>query len=238
MKKETKIIHDFVIAMPVYQGVDLMDVTAAYEIFQWMAENWQKKRVHLYLVAENMLGLTTRGGPSVGIQFMPHKTFEMVPEGDLLWIPGGDPEALVAQMENVNYVSFIQSRSQTAQFVASVCEGALIAANAGLLDGYEATTHWAFINCLKKYPKVKVAPGHPRYVHCGNRVTGGGISSGLDEALFLVKLIAGEKIANGVQKVIQYFPKPPTSGKIPPTPPCRMPKKIPIKLNTPTTTKV
>jgi cyclohexyl-isocyanide hydratase len=173
--------------------------------------------------------VTTRGGAGAGMEFIPHKTFDMVPRVDLLWIPGGDPAALVVQMRNVNYVSFIQSRSLRAQLVTSVCEGALLAANAGLLDGFEATTHWAFINCLREYPKVRVAPGYPRFVHSGNRVTGGGISSGLDEALYLVKIIAGDSVANQVQETLQYFPKPPTSGSLPSTPPsCAMPQQLPI----------
>ena len=206
---------DFVIAIPIYQGVDLMDVAAPYEIFQWLAEQWAGRHVQVCLVAENLLSVITRGGAHSGVQLTPHKTFDMVPEVDLLWIPGGDPAALVAQMANVSYARFIQSRSQRAQFVTTVCEGALIAANAGLLDGFEVTTHWAFIECLKSYPKVKVAPGYPRYWHSGNRVTGGGISAGMDEALYLVKIIAGEAAANEVQVTLQYFPAPPTSGQIP-----------------------
>ena len=228
--KPAKKHSDFIIAIPIYQGVDLMDVTAPYEIFQWLAETWKKRNVQLWLVAENLMSVITRGGAR-GLQLTPHKTFDMVPHVDLLWIPGGDPDALVTQMGNVNYVRFIQSRSRTARFVTSVCEGALIAANAGLLDGFEATTHWAFIECLKSYPKIKVAPGYPRYVHNGNRVTGGGISSGLDEALYLVKIIAGDKVADDVQVTLQYFPIPPSSGKIPKTSPCPLAGKIPVRLN-------
>ena len=196
---------DYVIAIPVYNGVDLIDVAAPYEIFKWIG-------AQVYLVAENQLAVKTGND----LEITPHKTFDMVPEVDLLWIPGAQSEPLVKQMQNVNFVRFIQSRSQTAQYVTSVCTGALLAADAGLLDGYEATTHWAFVEQLKmSYPKVSVRPGHPRFVHDRNRVTGGGISSGLDEALYLVKLIAGEEVAEDVQVTMQYFPDPPVAGKIP-----------------------
>jgi len=215
--------NDYVIAIPVYDGVDLMDIAAPYEIFQWMAGNLKDRNVQVYFVAENLLAVTTRGGAHGGVQFTPHKTFDMVQHVDLLWIPGGDPNVLLAQMGNVNYVRFIQSRSKNAQYVTSVCEGALIAANAGLLDGCEVTTHWAFIECLRNYPKVKIAKGYPRYVRSGNRVTGGGISSGLDEALFLVELIAGRKEAEDVQVMMQYFPDPPVSGSIPGSTTCPPP---------------
>jgi cyclohexyl-isocyanide hydratase len=203
---------DYVIAIPVYNGVDLIDVAAPYEIFKWMANLWNE-RVRVYLVAENQSAVKTGDD----LEITPHKTFDMVSQVNLLWIPGADFfEALEEQMRNVNFVRFIQSRSQTAQYVTSVCTGALLAADAGLLDGYEATTHWAFIERLKmSYPKVSIHPGHPRFVHDRNRVTGGGISSGVDEALYLVKLIAGEEIAEDVQVTTQYFPDPPVFGKIP-----------------------
>jgi cyclohexyl-isocyanide hydratase len=163
-----------------------------------------------------------------GFGFIPHKTFDQVPRVDLLWVPGGDPAALVVQMRNTRYVEFIQSRSENAEYVTSVCEGALIAANAGLFDGHEITTHWAFIECLKRYP-VKVAPGNPRYVHDRNRVTGAGISSGFDEALYLVKVIAGEDNAERIQRIMQYFPDPPVSGSIPDAPRCPLEGQIPVE---------
>src|SRR6185503_2278970 len=94
----------------------------------------------------------------------------------------------------------------------SVCEGALLLASAGLLDGYQATTHWAFIACLKSYSRITVVDGFPRFVIDGNRVTGGGISSGIDEAFELAARISSYAIAKQVQAVTQYFPKPPFSG--------------------------
>lgn len=216
---------DFDIAIPVYDRVDLVDVTAPYEIFGWMAEYWTAKRVSVYVVAESDRPVTTRDG----FQFVPHKTFRDVPQVDLLWIPGGDPDALVKQMGNAEYVEFIKTRSQTAEYVASVCEGALIAANAGLFDGYEVTTHWAFIECLKKYP-VTVVDGYPRFWHDRNRITGGGISSALDESFYIVKLLAGEEIAERVQRVMQYFPDPPVSGRLPDASPrCPLEGRIPVR---------
>lgn len=216
---------EFVIAIPVYDRVDLVDIAAPYEIFGWMAENWRAMNVVVYIVAENDGPVFTRDG----FQFIPHKTFDAVPQVDLLWVPGGDPDMLVEQMQNAEYVEFIQSRSQSAQYVASVCEGALIAANAGLFDGYQVTTHWAFIECLKKYP-VTVVDGYPRFCHDRNRITGGGISSSLDEALYLVKIIAGEEVAERVQRVMQYFPDPPVASQLPDTPPpCPLEGRIPIE---------
>jgi transcriptional regulator GlxA family with amidase domain len=136
---------------------------------------------------------------------------------DVLWVPGGDPGALATIMSDPKrtYLDFLVRIAADARYVCSVCEGALLLAAAGLLDGYKATTHWAFVPCLKQFKKVKVAKGHPRFVLDGNRLTGGGISSGLDEALMLIELLSSVKVAKQVQQVTQYFPKPPVKGRIP-----------------------
>ena len=98
-----------------------------------------------------------------------------------------------------SYLDFLIRQSQKARYVASVCEGALLLAAAGLLGGYAVTTHWAFVPCLtERFPDVKVVDGHPRFCLDRNRLTGGGISSGLDEALALIQLLKGTAVAQSV----------------------------------------
>jgi len=147
----------------------------------------------------------------------PHKKFRDFSTLDVLWVSGEDPAALKALMNDPGrtYLNFLRTVSDKARFVTSVCEGALLLAKAGLLDGYEATTHWAFIPCLKKYPKVKIVEGCPRFVVDRNRVTGGGISSGLDEAFKLVELLSSYQVAQEVQRVTQYYPCPPVASTLP-----------------------
>jgi cyclohexyl-isocyanide hydratase len=113
------------------------------------------------------------------------------------------------------YLNFLKTRSASAKYVCSVCEGAMLLAKAGLLDGYEVTTHWRFIPCLKQFPNVRIAPGTPRFVHDRNRLTGGGISSGLDEAFKLVELLSDSKTAQGIQRTMQYYPDPPVTSTLP-----------------------
>lgn len=211
----TKKAPPFNIAIPVYEGVDLIDVAAPFEIFNWMGTYWKERAVKVKLVAKTRRSIRTRDG----LKFTPDLTFDYYSEhkvqADLLWVPGGDPQSLQQTMSDAAYLSFLKKQSHRAAYVTSVCEGALLLASAGLLDGYRVTTHWAFVPCLKAFPRIKIAGGHPRYVVDRNRVTGGGISSGFDEALELVSLISSRKVARQVQLVTQYFPKPPVRGKIP-----------------------
>jgi len=207
----------FHIGIPIYNGVDLMDVAAPYEIFNWMGYYWSQapvapRSVKVELIAATCDTLKTRDGMTL----TPDTTFDAVePYLDLLWVPGGSPDALTAMMNDSIYLGFLQRQADGAGYVTSVCEGALLLASAGLLDGYEATTHWAFIPCLKSFCEIKVADGHPRFVVDRNRVTGGGISSGIDEALELVARVSSYEIAKQVQLVTQYFPRPPFTGDIP-----------------------
>ena len=113
------------------------------------------------------------------------------------------------------YMNFLKTRGAAAKYVCSVCEGALLLAKAGLLDGFEVTTHWLYIPCLERCPNIRVAPGTPRFIHDRNRLTGGGISSGLDEAFKLVELLRDTQTAQWVQQVMQYYPDPPVTSTLP-----------------------
>jgi cyclohexyl-isocyanide hydratase len=183
-----------------------------------MKANAPQLGIEIVLTAENAGEVLTRAGVCLVAQ----KCFDDVPAVDLLWVPGGDPSALKVLMHDPRrtYLDFLITRSANASWVTSVCEGALLLAQAGLLDGYLATTHWAFIPCLKQYPAIQVAEGYPRFVVDRNRVTGGGVSSALDESLKLVELIAGYAVAQQVQQFTQYYPCPPVASIIPPTDSC------------------
>lgn len=211
----------FEIIIPIYDGVDLMDVAAPVEMFSWMAQSWKKRSATVTLVAETVNPLKTRDG----LTLTPQRAFAeygKAKQAQLLWVPGGTPEALKVLMKGGAYLDFLKSQSRGADYVTSVCEGAFLLAAAGLLDGYRATTHWAFIPCFKAFPAIKVANRYPRFVIDRNRITGGGISSGLDEALAIIALIAGDAVAKDVQMTTQYFPKPPFRQTITPSKRCAL----------------
>lgn len=196
------------IVIPVYDQVDMLDVCGPCEMFHWakfevdlVAEKPGEVRFNSGLVLQVSTGL----GPAK--------------PAHALWVPGGEPKALariIAKGEKSAYLGFLKDQAAQSRWVCSVCEGALLLAAARLLDGFQVTTHWAFIPYLIAYhPGVRVSDGHPRFVIDRNRITGGGISSGLDEALKLIELLAGREAAISVQQVTQYYPEPPVASAIP-----------------------
>lgn len=226
----------FVIAIPVYDGVDLLDIAAPREVFHWMGKNATvaaEVDVHVVYVAD---------GPTIeslnGLHFVPDHGFDdpAVAHPDLLWVPGGSPPALRRELDDLGspFFEYIRRVGPGARYACSVCEGAVLFAASGLLDGYSATTHWNFYGCMTAYPAVTMVPPmpqgdayvYPRYVHDRDRVTGGGITSGLDEALYLVTLLFGEVVAQEVANVTQYAPDPPISGRFSLTTGCPIPPTL------------
>jgi cyclohexyl-isocyanide hydratase len=205
----------FRLGIPIYQGVNLLDVAGPLEMFYWAGRD---NNLQTVLVSAD-------GGPVTsinGVRFEAQASFAQTPALDILWVPGGSPVALEAIMNDPYspYLQYLRQIAVNAKWVCSVCEGAMLLAQAGLLDGHNATTHWAFVACLQSFPKITVDTNNERFVVSGNRLTGGGISSGLDEALKLISLLFDDEAAKDVQVSTQYFPKPPVMGTIPPTPAC------------------
>lgn len=206
-----------IIGIPVYEKVDLLDVAGPYEMFNWVDPGGDSFKAVI---------LSEDGGPVTtvnGVRFEAHFSFDNAPPIDVLWVPGGPIEVMNALMtaQPPTYLDYLRKIAADARMVCSVCEGALLLAKAGLLDGHQATTHWSVVECLKQFQAVEVVPGHPRFVESGDRLTGGGISSGLDEALRLIEILTDTATATGVQVLTQYFPVPPVQGTIPDAGPCR-----------------
>lgn len=195
------------IVIPVYDQVDMLDVCGPSEMYNWA-------QFQIDLVAEKPGAVRFNSG----FVFQVPGGLDPAP-ADALWVPGGDPASLtriIGEGERSPYLNFLKRQAAQSKWICSVCEGALLLAAAGLLDGYSATTHWAFIPyMIQYYPKVRVADGHPRFVLDRDRLTGGGISSGLDEALKLIELLAGKETAISAQQTTQYYPDPPVSSAIP-----------------------
>lgn len=132
-------------------------------------------------------------------------TFDDVPEPDIILVPGGggtrallDPDAAI--------VHWVKHAHTTSTWTTSVCTGSLVLAAAGLLDGLDATTHWAASDLLEGLGAHYTAQ---RVVEQGKIVTAAGVSSGIDMALALAAHIAGDDYARAIQLGIEYDPQPP-----------------------------
>ena len=147
-----------------------------------------------------------------GVPILPTATFDEAPEElEILFVPGGF-QGTGATIEDPQILDFVASRGERAKYVTSVCTGALILGAAGLLQGYQATTHWAYRDLL---PLVGAEPVEARVVEDRNRITGGGVTSGIDFGLTLLARLAGEDYAKGWQLGTEYDPQPPFDSGTP-----------------------
>ena len=187
------------VGIPLYAGFDSLDVCGPYQTFC------------LAGMEEHLVGPTPDAVTSFeGVSITPNSTFANCPQLDVLFVPGGAmPESVLkaGQLGSNPYLDFLVKQAAGATLVCSVCTGALLLGSAGLLDGHLVTTHWAFKDVLKLF-KVDIVPDFRRYVQSGNVVTGAGISSGLDVAMYIVSLLYGVGVARQGQLAMQYNPQP------------------------------
>lgn len=144
-----------------------------------------------------------------GYQVVPHFTFGNCPtRPTLLVVPGGTSGTLDA-MADGETLRFLRDVGGAAEMAGSVCTGSLLLGAAGLLHGYRATSHWQTRGLL---PLVGAIPTDERVVIDRNRVTGAGVTAGLDFALRLVQHYRGDFYAKGMELLAQYDPHPPFPG--------------------------
>lgn len=157
-----------------------------------------------------------------GLAFVPSATFDSCPQDlDVLCVPGGAQGTLNAMRDDAT-LRFLKERGARAKHVTSVCTGSLLLGAAGLLDGYEATSHWAALSLL---PIFGAKPRHGRTIADRNRITGGGVTAGIDFGLFLVARLRDRTYAEAVQLMAEYAPAPPFDAGTPdraPAPVTRM----------------
>ncbi|RTR27202.1 DJ-1/PfpI family protein [Shewanella atlantica] len=139
------------------------------------------------------------------VALLPNYGFSDCPPLDVLIVPGGANP--IAQIEDEQVISFLSAAGEQAKYVTSVCTGALILAETGLLDGYKSTVHWAYVESLKRYKEVSYV--NQRIVKDRNRISGGGITAGLDFALTLIAEITGEQHGKTMELLLEYDPEPP-----------------------------
>lgn len=139
-----------------------------------------------------------------GFSIVPTTTFANCPKLDVICVPGGMGQ--VALMSDIETLDFLRMQAATARYVTSVCTGSLVLGAAGLLKGYRATCHWAAHNLLAELGAI---PVKERVVRDRNRISGGGVTAGIDFGLTVAAELAGEEVAKSIQLVLEYDPAPP-----------------------------
>ena len=140
-----------------------------------------------------------------GIAILPTMTFDdCPPDLDILFVPGGS--GAFEAVENDRVIRFLQDSGRTAKYITSVCTGSILLAAAGLMDGYKATTHWATVPMLEAFGVETVGE---RVVIDRNRISGGGVTAGIDFGLTLLAKLRGDAAAKCSQLMMEYDPKPP-----------------------------
>ncbi len=139
-----------------------------------------------------------------GLAWLPDLTFAESPGFDVICVPGGP--GVNPAMEDAVLLEWLRQQAATARFVTSVCTGSLVLGAAGLLRGYRATTHWMSHHLLTYFGAEAVAE---RVVVDRNRITGGGVTAGIDFGLTVAAELAGEAAAKAIQLMLEYDPAPP-----------------------------
>ncbi len=188
------------IGMLVYPGMFLQDLVGPLTMFEAL----MNRDIHLLWKNRQPVGPEKPEHPGM-IPVPPNRTFAECPETlDVLFVPGGVPGTLT-MMEDKEVLDFLADRGSKAKWVTSVCTGSLILGAAGLLKGYKATSYWATLDVL---PEFGASPLRRRVVTDRNRVTGGGVTAGLDFGLDLIARLRTTEYAKAVQLYLEYDPAP------------------------------
>jgi len=171
-----------------------LDLTGPFEVFHRIPG------ATVHLVWKTRAPVRAQGGLAI----VPTTTLADCPPLDVVCVPGGFGQ--VALQSDAEVLAWLRVQAKTARYVTAVCTGALLLGAAGLLDGYRATTHWAYVDLLAQFGAT-ATPG--RYVIDRDRITGGGVTAGIDFALALAAQLAGDTVAKAIQLGLEYNPAPP-----------------------------
>ena len=192
------------IGLVIFPRVTQLDLTGPVQVFSSVPG----AKVHLIwkriepVPSDSVLTLT------------PTVTFADCPQLDVICVPGGaGADDLVNDEETLD---FLRAQAKAAKYVTSVCTGSLVLGAAGLLRGYRATTHWTAMDHLAPFGAT---PTKTRVCVDRNRVTGGGVTAGIDFALTLVSIMVDRESAEAIQLRLEYNPAPPFNAGSPDTAP-------------------
>jgi cyclohexyl-isocyanide hydratase len=189
-----------IVGMVLFPNLTQLDLTGPYEVFCRMP------RTRVHLLAQTLEPVRSERGLTI----VPDMRFEDAPPLDVLFVPGG--RGINPLMEDQPFLDFLRRQGEQARYVTSVCTGSLLLGAAGLLTVYRATTHWQSLDLLGM---LGVEVVKERVVRDRNRITGGGVTAGIDFALAVASDLFGPTAAQAIQLTIEYNPAPPFDGGSP-----------------------
>src|SRR6266700_646106 len=199
------------IGVVIFPRVTQLDLTGPVQVFSSVPG----AKVHLIwkriepVASDSVLTLT------------PTVTFADCPQLDVVCVPGGlGTDDMVNDDE---MLAFLRQQAVGAKYITSVCTGSLVLGAAGLIKGYRAATHWTAMDFLREFGAI---PTNTRVCVDRNRVTGGGVTAGIDFALTLVSLLVDRRTAEAIQLRIEYNPAPPFNAGSPETAPAEIVAQI------------
>ncbi|MDQ8155636.1 MAG: DJ-1/PfpI family protein [Gemmatimonadota bacterium] len=184
----------FSIGMVLFPNFTHLDLAGPFEVFGRIPQ------ARVVAVGAD-LGLVTS---DTGLHVVPDLTFSGAPPFDLICVPGGP--GVNPMLEDEAFLRFLRIQGERAAYVTSVCTGSLLLGAAGLLRGYRASTHWMSMDLLALFGAI---PVRERVVIDRNRITGGGVTAGIDFGLVVAAQLAGEEVAQRIQLMLEYDPAPP-----------------------------
>ena len=192
----------FRIGFLLYPHVTQLDLTGPAQFLSRMSDT------AIHLVWRNTVPVMT----DAGFAIVPTDSFDSCPALDMICVPGGGGQ--LALMEDPAVLGWLQTQAVHAQYITSVCSGSLLLGAAGLMKGYRAGSHWAYRDLL---PMFGAEPVADRVVKDRNRITGGGVTAGIDLALRVIEEVRGADQAKAVQLAYEYAPQPPFDSGTPAT---------------------
>lgn len=182
------------IGLVIFPNMTQLDITGPLQVFHLLPNR------QIHLLWKNLDSIET----DEGMKILPSTTFDDCPLLDVLCVGGGPGQ--IAMMNDPEMIEFLQKQGSTAKLITSVCTGSLILAGAGLLQGYQAACHWAF---RKQLTILGVEVETERVVIDRNRITGGGITAGIDFGLVIAGMLCGDETAKMIELLLEYNPAPP-----------------------------
>ena len=192
-----------VIAIALFEDAEELDWAGPWEVLASWARIWPGDDVEVFTVADS----TETVRCAKGLRVIPDRTWDSVERLDVVVYPGG--MGTRRQLGDERIRARIRGLAARVPLMTSVCTGSLVFADAGLLDGLPATTHWAELDTLADLGSdIDLRPGD-RFVDAGAVITAAGVSAGIDMALHLIARLHSVERAREVRRAIQYDPAPP-----------------------------